>query len=60
MRFITNLPKISKFDPKVCDLASVILSGVTILFVCIAIIAATVAVVRSLFRGDEEEAQGIE
>ena len=49
------MKKISKFNQKAaCDLAAVILSGVTIIFVCVALVAATVAVVRSFCRTEED------
>ena len=53
---------VSKTYQKACDLAAVILSGVTIIFVFVAFVAATVAVVRSFCRAEDgvgdEEVQG--
>ena len=51
MRLICVKPK--SHNQKVCDLAAVILSGVAILLVFIALVAATTAVVRSLCTAED-------
>ena len=60
MRLIC-VKKPESHNQKACDLAAVILSGVAILLVFIAIVAATTAVVRSLCTAEDavdEEVQG--